>query len=101
MIPFLTFIFVMVVTAILFGSWVIVSVSKMIWRGLNGSPRPMPPTIGRQCGNPGCRAGNPVHAQFCRRCGANLMQPVSTRMMNQPQPRFNPTNGSGRQMAGV
>jgi hypothetical protein len=101
MIGILTFIFVMVVTAVLFGSWVILSIGKMVWRGINGPPPPMPATSGRPCGNPGCRAGNPVHAHYCRRCGANLMQAVQPRMVNQPQPRFNPTNGRGRQIAGV
>jgi hypothetical protein len=80
MIPFLTFIFVMVVTAILFGSWLIITAGKVIWRMFIGPAQPMQSGTGRHCGNPGCRSGNP---------------------MRQPQPRFNPANGRGRQVARV
>jgi hypothetical protein len=101
MIPFLTFIFVMVVTAILFGSWLIITAGKVIWRMFIGPAQPMQSGTGRHCGNPGCRSGNPMHARFCRRCGANLMEVSTARPMRQPQPRFNPANGRGRQVARV
>jgi hypothetical protein len=102
MIPFLTFIFVMVVTAILFGSWVVVSIIRMVWGTIFRSRRGnMPPMVGRQCMNSGCRSGNPMHAHFCRRCGANLSEVAMTNRMNQPQPRYNPNNGRGRQFAGI
>jgi hypothetical protein len=96
MIPFLTFIFVMVVTAVLFGSWVVAMVARVIWRALIGGPRQMQPSgPGRQCLNPTCRSANPLHAQFCRRCGSNLTETSPQRQMSQPQPRFNPYSGAG------
>ena len=99
---FFTFVFVMVVTAILFGSWVVVSIVRMIWRMIFGGPRRMlPGNTGRQCMNPGCRSVNPTHAHFCRRCGSDLTEPAPMRRMAQPQPRFNPNNGSGRQVARI
>jgi hypothetical protein len=98
MISVLTFIFVVVVTAILFGLWVVVTIGKLIWNSLSGKPRqPMMTGAGRPCMNPGCRASNPVHARYCRRCGSDLAEVAQMRRMNQPQPRFNPTNGRGRQ----
>ena len=102
MIPFVTFFFVMVVTAILFGSWVVVSIFKMIWRGITGGPRPMVYSMGgRPCMNPGCRIGNPMHANYCRRCGSNLKEPAFSPQKPQPSPRFNPANGRERQVAQI
>jgi hypothetical protein len=101
MMPFFTFIFVMVITAVVFGAWVVVTVARLIWRATMGGSGALPLGTGRQCMNPGCRGSNPNHAHFCRRCGSNLTEPIATRRLSQPQPRFNPTDGRGRQMAQI
>ena len=96
------FAIMMVVTAILFGSWVVVSVGKLFWRALTCAPKGAKRSaVGLQCMNPGCRCGNPPHAHYCRRCGADLTEPAPRHRMAQPRPRFDPTNGSGRQVARI
>jgi hypothetical protein len=101
MIPFLTFVFVMVVTAILFGSWVVLSIGRFFWRAITGQPRSMNPAMGlRPCMNPMCRSGNPMHAQFCRRCGSNLRSPVFNQHFPQPGPGFDPSNGRANSRRG-
>lgn len=44
------------------------------WVGMIGSQRRIPPArlASLSCGNAACRAGNPVSARFCRRCGKRL-----------------------------
>jgi hypothetical protein len=100
MITVLIFIFVVVVTAVLFGLWVVVSIGRLIWSSLNGKPRQSMTSMGsRPCMNPGCRSGNPMHARFCRRCGSDLREPVFNQRKPQMGPRFNPSNGRERQVA--
>lgn len=64
-----------VLTAIVFGVWVIARV--VIWivgaiLGLNRKPpTAQPPVMSMlsSCARPNCHAANPAHARFCRRCG--------------------------------
>ena len=73
----LIFIAVIVITAILFGGWVIVKVLGGIGRLLLGPWRHGPALSGRcvsglVCPRHKCRAKNPTEARFCRRCGVPL-----------------------------
>ena len=74
----LVFLAVMVITALVFGGWLIISVLKLIGRGIGAliGPRgarelPSPPHTVR-CVFEKCRAVNPDRARFCRRCGKVL-----------------------------
>lgn len=81
------FIGVMAVTALLFGVWLIVSVVRVVARGVGrvlAPPRlpPMPSASrGITCPHERCAALNPATARFCRRCGRALpeTQRVSVR----------------------
>jgi hypothetical protein len=75
----LIFIAVVIVTIVLFGGWVLMTVIRAIAR-LLGGPRPepvarrlayRPPSEQRvvRCPQTRCMADNPVGARFCRRCG--------------------------------
>jgi hypothetical protein len=65
-----------VITAMLFGVWVLARVVIWIVGALLGIDR-KPQTAAAQsaanwaspCARPNCRAVNPVHARFCHRCG--------------------------------
>ena len=71
---------VILITALLFGGWVIITLVRFILRGLVAlvsphslpPPAPQPRPIMIVCTNPRCRHGNPSLAQFCRRCGNAL-----------------------------
>jgi hypothetical protein len=73
---------VIVVTALLFGGWLIYTIIRLIFRGFGAligggmSDDPAPPRLqggqGLRCSNARCRNFNPNTAQFCRRCGAAL-----------------------------
>jgi hypothetical protein len=71
---------VLLVSALVFGGWLIVSIVRLIGRAVGPSPRPnaLPaPALNRvRCGRQGCGAENPTPARFCRRCGRilNLQQ---------------------------
>src|SRR5947208_3313722 len=78
------FVVVMMVTALLFGGWVIFTIIRLIFRALGAvfSPAPsraritMPQTQPLvTCSNPRCRGPNPLAARFCRRCGVALPSP--------------------------
>jgi ribosomal protein L40E len=89
MMTILTFVAVMVVTAFLFGGWLIYSVWRLIWRTVAGhgavSQRN---SDSRGCVNPGCRSANPNHARFCRRCGAGLTETIAMQQLPREQARF-------------
>ncbi len=106
MMTLLTFAFVMIVTAILFGGWLIACVIQFVWRLLTGPGRQQAMSqAGRACANPGCRTGNPTHARFCRRCGTNLSQQATGSLNSKGNrnggfvARYNPMDGRGRQSA--
>lgn len=71
----LIFVGVMGVTALLFGGWVVVSIIRFLARRFSNEPAP--PLVqmgtGPTCINQKCRAPNLAGAQFCRRCGQNLV----------------------------
>jgi hypothetical protein len=68
------FAIMMVVTAVVFGVWLIVGVFRFFIRLLVG-PAPRPNWMrGRLvCNNPRCMAMHPPDAVFCRRCGMRLV----------------------------
>jgi hypothetical protein len=75
----LIFVGVIVITALVFSLWLLLTVLKLIGRGLasafRGDKAPQPlsgPTI--FCTRSGCRAVNPAHAAYCRRCGHELVK---------------------------
>jgi hypothetical protein len=78
------FVAIIMVTALLFGGWVIFMIIRLIVRALAaifGVSRPraqitMPlqsPMV--TCSNQRCRGPNPISARFCRRCGVALPSP--------------------------
>ncbi|MBC8108268.1 MAG: zinc ribbon domain-containing protein [Anaerolineae bacterium] len=78
---FTVFIFfaVIVITALLFGGWVIISLVRFMLRGITAAvspaslpPAPKPSQATIRCTNDRCRHANPAIAQFCRRCGNAL-----------------------------
>jgi hypothetical protein len=95
MIHLLIILFVVVVTAVLFVAWVVVSLCRLIWRAIAGTRQINVATngSGRPCMLTGCRANNPMHAKFCRRCGSSLRAPVFAQPTPQPVPRYDPYNG--------
>ena len=73
------FVGVIAVTALLFGGWVVISLIRLVFRGIGAiaSPPPVPQQRaiangGVRCANAKCRHVNPAVAQFCRRCGGAL-----------------------------
>jgi hypothetical protein len=80
----LVFIGVIAVTALVFCVWVVVTIIRLVARGIGAvvgpvghghKPRlpPMPAaTRGIACANAQCKAVNPGTARFCRRCGREL-----------------------------
>ena len=68
---------VVLVSALLFGGWVIVAIVRAIAGALAPRPRVAPapgPAPNRvRCDRPNCLADNPGRAQFCRRCGRTLL----------------------------
>jgi ribosomal protein L40E len=69
---------VIVVSAVIFGLWVVLTVLKFLFRGIVGlfvsDAPPLPPTA-LPCPRRGCQAINPMAARFCRRCGQELGSP--------------------------
>lgn len=79
------FFLVIVVTAVLFCGWIILTMVRLTFRGIgalfgpgatdqNGKPRPVQARASNlvRCPTPRCGAMNPVSARFCRRCGRGL-----------------------------
>ena len=66
-----------VLAAVMFTVWLAVQVVMAIVRGIASIARPKPaptpahalPAGWATCRHAGCRATNPEHARFCRRCG--------------------------------
>jgi hypothetical protein len=82
MMTILTFVAVMVVTAFLFGGWLIYSVWRLIWRTVAGHGA----VSQRNSDSRGC--ANPNHARFCRRCGASLTETIAMQQLPREQARF-------------
>jgi hypothetical protein len=78
----LVFVAVIAVTAVLFGGWLVVTVVRGLVRGLGlllDPPRPRPTALTPDrvlCPRARCHAENPTGAQFCRRCGKPLAEPI-------------------------
>lgn len=74
------FIGVIVLTAVVFGFWLIITVVRGIFRGAayiaGVPPKQELPQPGRSvaCPQDNCHAANPSVARFCRRCGRELPQ---------------------------
>jgi hypothetical protein len=79
---------VIMITAVIFGGWMIIGIARLFFRiiglilGVDHRPvqqRPaqlsLPGTNIATCSNPRCRAGNPFDARFCRRCGTAMPTP--------------------------
>jgi hypothetical protein len=96
-----TFFAVMVVTAILFGSWLLMFVIKAIAGLIRGATNTGAfGSSSRACGNASCRTINPKHARYCRRCGSPMDQTLSQfQQPSAPTPQFNPSNNPARQVA--
>ena len=67
------------VTALVFGGWIVVAFVRLIARAIGSgartnltNPLPMPVARRARCGRANCRADNPGQARFCRRCGRML-----------------------------
>ena len=80
-ITILVFIAIMVITALVFGGWLVISILQLLGKGLGallgmnrprGSPVPPAPPHMVRCGFEKCRAINAERARFCRRCGKVL-----------------------------
>jgi hypothetical protein len=76
---FFVFVAVMILTAVVFFGWLIVSIIRLVLGGIAAvfsPPRPKASfshTV--RCRQAGCQAINPADARFCRRCGQELPQP--------------------------
>jgi hypothetical protein len=91
MITFVMLICVVVVTAVLFGLWLLATIMKFIWRLIapatqSGASK----GSALECPNPACRTGNPVQARFCRRCGSNLREAAFAQQQRKGPGRYNP-----------
>jgi hypothetical protein len=86
---------VMALASLLFGGWLVVSLVRLLGRGMGFLLGPgrgtvaemLPGNVDRRCSNLGCRAPNPVSARFCRRCGRSLIgapQAVGVAMHQRP-----------------
>jgi hypothetical protein len=80
-ITILVFIAIMVITALVFGGWLVLAILSLLGRGIGallGLNRPHPPLLPPapphtvRCGFEKCRAINADRARFCRRCGKML-----------------------------
>jgi len=72
---------VIILTAVLFGAWILVSIVRVTMSligGMFNSFRRRSGTLSLgqpgRCGNARCLAANPGDARFCRRCGQQLPQ---------------------------
>jgi len=98
------FIAVTVLASIVFGGWLLVMIVRLIGRSigfaLGGSrydaAEMLPGNVDRRCGNPSCRARNPVSAKFCRRCGRAMLGGAPQAMWNPPPPQMRPASAAQR-----
>ena len=71
-------VFAVIIAIVVTGGWIFVSVIRGIVRMISGKPaappaRPAMFSSGTcNCPRVDCHTENPVHAQFCRRCGEPL-----------------------------
>jgi len=75
---------VIVITAVVFAVWLVLTLARMIGRGIASILRfPMRPPVmpgpTMHCPRPGCQAVNPTSARFCRRCGQELLKGPAAR----------------------
>jgi hypothetical protein len=73
----LLFVLAIVVTAIIFGVWLIVSIVRVCFRAIGAAFRLLSGGCWMnnellRCARIGCGQGNPPEARFCRRCGRAL-----------------------------
>lgn len=97
------FIAVTVLASIVFGGWLLWMIFRLIGRTIGlllggcryDAAEMLPGNVDRRCGNPSCRARNPVSAKFCRRCGRAMAGgPVAS--WNPPPPQTRPVGGAQR-----
>jgi hypothetical protein len=73
-VSFVLFAIMIMVTAVIFGVWLVVVIFRFFIRLFVGpAPRPI---RNLSCGNPQCLATHPTNANFCRRCGRRLVPEV-------------------------
>jgi len=90
---------VIFVTMVLFGGWCIMTLFRLIGRAIAGSSGSrMTTNSAKCCGNTACRTINPIHANFCRRCGSNLVNPQAHPVAMRA-PRYDAATGDGRRVA--
>ncbi len=70
---------VIIISAVIFGVWLITLVFQLVGRGIGalfGWSRPLEPLSrpSYPCPRSSCRAINPTSARFCRRCGHELLK---------------------------
>jgi hypothetical protein len=95
MMTIMLFIGITALASLLFGGWLLVSVVRMLGRGIGFLLGPgrgtvaemLPGAVDRRCGNLACRAANPVSARFCRRCGRSTIGVAATTGSQQRPPR--------------
>lgn len=86
-ITILIFLLVILLTAVVFAGWVIVTVLRFSMNAVRSAGRlifrGVTPAIPRArkvrqivCHNPACGAANPSGARFCRRCGSPVQVPT-------------------------
>jgi hypothetical protein len=94
LITILVFIAIMVITALVFGGWLLLAILRLVGKGIGamlGVTRSHPPLLPPapphtvRCGFEKCRAINAERARFCRRCG-KMLNVAATRQMP-PVPR--------------
>ena len=77
----LIFFAVIVITAVLFGGWLMVAIMRFVISGivamLGGNTagtrsRTVRALTNVRCPRQGCRTSNPATARFCRRCGSEM-----------------------------
>src|SRR4051812_6216060 len=87
------FIAIMMISALVFGGWLIVSILGLLGKGIGalmGMNRPRPPLLPAapphmvRCAFEKCRAINADRARFCRRCGKVLNVAAAPRALPLP-----------------
>jgi hypothetical protein len=77
----LIFFAVIVITAVLFGGWLLVSILRFLigatvsmlgWHNTSSRSRTVRALMNVRCPRQGCRTSNPSTARYCRRCGGEM-----------------------------